>query len=117
MDGKSKGSIGGSALKTLRSRGGDIEMSSPGDADRDRKRNTGSTVDVPTGALTPVHWATMTMSTGSIAPEALIGGQQVGEGIVLKDGDLVSAGIHGGGGGGYTYRRRQTQKQSALGQE
>ncbi|KAF9113758.1 hypothetical protein BGX27_000863 [Mortierella sp. AM989] len=49
--------------------------------------------------------------------EALIGGQQVGEGIILKDGDLVSAGIHGGGGGGYTYRRRQTQKQSALGQE
>ncbi|KAG0328656.1 hypothetical protein BGZ99_004926 [Dissophora globulifera] len=39
--------------------------------------------------------------------EALIGGQQIGEGIVLKDGDLVSAGIPGGGGGGYTYRRRQ----------
>ncbi|KAF9427852.1 hypothetical protein BGZ94_004005 [Podila epigama] len=38
--------------------------------------------------------------------EAMIGGQQVGEGIVLKDGDLVSAGIPGGGGGGYTYRRR-----------
>ncbi|KAF9374173.1 hypothetical protein BGX21_004223, partial [Mortierella sp. AD011] len=221
-DGKSNGSIGGSALKTLRLPGGDIEMSSPGDADRDRKRNTGSAADVPTGALTPAHWATMTMSTGSIArkrkrlhpsqmcgrnwitfvgyededspisewssvesypeqkpmcaitglparykdprtgipyankeaykilqnvvrhgyvwsnglnaychdvaqplpkgvpagmAEALIGGQQVGEGIVLKDGDLVSAGIHGGGGGGYTYRRRQTQKQSALGQE
>ncbi|KAG0233090.1 hypothetical protein BGX31_004948 [Mortierella sp. GBA43] len=42
--------------------------------------------------------------------EVLIGGQQVGEGIVLKDGDLVSAGIPGGGGGGYTYRRRQQQK-------
>jgi hypothetical protein len=39
--------------------------------------------------------------------EALMGGQQVGEGIVLKDGDLISAGIPGGGGGGYTYRRRQ----------
>ncbi|KAF9284050.1 Vacuolar protein sorting-associated protein 72 [Mortierella alpina] len=39
--------------------------------------------------------------------EALMGGQKVGEGIVLKDGDLVSAGIPGGGGGGYTYRRRQ----------
>ncbi|KAF9926707.1 Vacuolar protein sorting-associated protein 72 [Mortierella alpina] len=39
--------------------------------------------------------------------EALIGGQKVGEGIVLKDGDLVSSGIPGGGGGGYTYRRRQ----------
>ncbi|KAF9360207.1 hypothetical protein BGX26_010207 [Mortierella sp. AD094] len=222
-DGKSNGGIGGSALKRLRSPGGDVEMSSPSvDADHDRKRNTGSTVDVPTGALTPAHWATMTMSAGSIArkrkrlhpsqmcgrnwitfmgyededspisewssvesypeqkpmcaitglparykdprtgipyankeaykilqnvvrhgyvwsnglnaychdvaqplpkgvpagmAEALIGGQQVGEGIVLKDGDLVSAGIHGGGGGGYTYRRRQTQKQSALGQE
>ncbi|KAF9923231.1 hypothetical protein BGZ65_009017, partial [Modicella reniformis] len=42
--------------------------------------------------------------------DVLIGGQQVGEGIVLKDGDLVSAGIPGGGGGGYTYRRRQQQK-------
>ncbi|KAI7831398.1 YL1 nuclear protein-domain-containing protein [Gamsiella multidivaricata] len=39
--------------------------------------------------------------------EVLIGGQQVGEGIVIKDGDLVSTGVHGGGGGGYTYRRRQ----------
>ncbi|KAF9586275.1 hypothetical protein BGW38_007556 [Lunasporangiospora selenospora] len=43
--------------------------------------------------------------------EALMGGQQLGEGIVLKDGDLVSAGVPGGGGGGYTYRRRPQQQQ------
>ncbi|KAF9181334.1 Vacuolar protein sorting-associated protein 72 [Haplosporangium sp. Z 767] len=46
--------------------------------------------------------------------EALIGGQQIGEGIVLKDGDLISAGIPGGGGGGYTYRRRQLLQQVAY---
>ncbi|GJJ77073.1 vacuolar protein sorting-associated protein 72 [Entomortierella parvispora] len=45
--------------------------------------------------------------------EALVGGQQVGGGIVLKDGDLVSAGVSGGGGGGggYTYRKRQSYAQ------
>jgi len=43
--------------------------------------------------------------------EALVGGQQVGGGIVLKDGDLVSAGVSGGGGGGYTYRKRQSYTQ------
>ncbi|KAG0045485.1 Vacuolar protein sorting-associated protein 72 [Gryganskiella cystojenkinii] len=43
--------------------------------------------------------------------EALVGGQQVGSGIVLKDGDLISAGISGGGGGGYTYRKRQANIQ------
>ncbi|KAF8964149.1 hypothetical protein BGZ46_000835 [Entomortierella lignicola] len=211
-DGKSSGS----GVKTPRSPGGDVEMSSPS---RDGKKNT---AEIPAGALTPAHWTTATMSTGSIArkrkrlhptqmcgrnwitfmgyededlpinewsvvesypeknpmcaitglpakykdpktgipyankeayrilqnvvrhgyvwsnglnaychdvaqplpkgvpagmAEALIGGQQVGEGIVLKDGDLVSAGIHGGGGGGYTYRRRQTQKPSTSGQE
>ncbi|KAG0252923.1 hypothetical protein BG011_006669 [Mortierella polycephala] len=46
--------------------------------------------------------------------EALIGGQQIGEGIVLKDGDLISAGIPRGGGGGYTYRRRQLFQQAAY---
>ncbi|KAF9438918.1 Vacuolar protein sorting-associated protein 72 [Entomortierella beljakovae] len=49
--------------------------------------------------------------------EAIIGGQQVGDGIVLKDGELVSGGVHGGGGGGYTYRRRQIQKPSGSGQD
>ncbi|KAF9899365.1 hypothetical protein BX616_003079 [Lobosporangium transversale] len=204
-----------------RSTVGDVEMSSPAeDQDRRGAGASGGTLgeSIPTGAMTPAHWATMNMSVGSIArkrkklhpsqmcgrnwitfvgyededspinewsyvesyperkpicqitglpakyrdpktgipyankeaykilqnvihhgyvwsnglnaychdvaqplpkgvpaglAEALIGGQQVGEGIVLKDGDLVSAGIPGGGGGGYTYRRRQQMQKQA----
>jgi len=41
---------------------GDVDMSSPSGNSQDRKA-----VDIPAGTLTPAHWATMNMSSGSIA--------------------------------------------------